>query len=84
MKPGSLVSETEKAIRAVKERLGDIEAIVVFNCILRYIEYEEERNLPEIFNILNIAPLCGFNTYGEQYDGLHINQSMTMLIFGKA
>lgn len=83
MKPGNLVSETEKAVRAVKERLGDISAIVVFNCILRYIEYEEERNIPEIFNILNIAPLCGFNTYGEQCDGLHINQTMTMLVFGR-
>ncbi len=83
MDPGNLIAETGKAIDTARDKLGKISAMIVFNCLLRYIESEVQRNTLEISKMLSVAPVCGFNTYGEQYEGLHINQTLTMLVFGE-
>ncbi|MDK2878996.1 MAG: hypothetical protein PWR06_1712 [Thermoanaerobacteraceae bacterium] len=84
MDPGNLIAETGKAVDTARNKLGKINAMIVFNCCLRYIESEVQRSTLEISKILSAAPVCGFNTYGEQYEGLHINQTLTMLVFGEA
>lgn len=83
MDPGNLIVETRKAIDTVQKKLGKISAMIVFNCLLRYIESEVQKSTSEVSKVLSVAPVCGFNTYGEQYDGLHINQTLTMLVFGE-
>ncbi|MEM4385771.1 MAG: FIST N-terminal domain-containing protein [Candidatus Anstonellales archaeon] len=52
---------------------------LVFNCILRKLELQEESKLDEYHKNLNKIDTIGFHTYGEQMVG-HINQTATMLI----
>ena len=68
------------------EKIG---AIVIFNCILRYLltERENVNDLKIIRELLGDVPVIGFNTYGEQGSTLggsigHYNQTSTMLLIG--
>jgi hypothetical protein len=83
MAPGDLIKETRNAVETVRNKFFHIEAMIVFNCLLRYIESEVEKKTADISKLLQDLPVCGFNTYGEQYNGLHINQTLTMFILGK-
>ncbi len=83
MRPGEMVDEVKDIISKAKSDLGDIGAVIAFNCILRYHKLLKLGNLKESFEALQTLPVIGFNTYGEQYNGLHINQTLTLLIFGK-
>ncbi len=84
MNPGDVKSNLAAAVKGVEEELnGSVSAIIAFNCILRYLEAEKKKISPELFEILKVAPVIGFATYGEQYNALHINQTLTMLAFGE-
>ena len=83
MRPGHIIQETHDVIKKIQHEMSDISGIISFNCILRYRQSAREGNLNNLIKELNIAPLIGFNTYGEQYNGLHVNQTMTFIVFGK-
>lgn len=53
------------------------EAVIGFDCILRRIEVEDHQLIGEASEILRDHRVVGFNSYGEQIDGLHVNHTMT-------
>lgn len=59
--------------------------IVTFtsNCILRKILFEQEACSSFVNNCLSKINAFGFTSYGEQYNGFHINQTMVTLTFYK-
>ncbi len=60
--------------------------VVGFNCILRALEATGSALHPEQSAILQQScdALIGFDTYGEQLNGLHINQTLVAVGFGCA
>ncbi len=52
-------------------------AIIGCDCILRRLEAEETQAVGEVSRILARHGVVGFNTYGEQFDMLHVNQTLT-------
>lgn len=75
-----IVKETEAALNAKKEELGNISGIINFNCILRTLELEAKNQTDAYGALFSDIPTIGFSTYGEEYIG-HINQTATMLLF---
>lgn len=62
----------------------EVDASLVFECSLRRNDIlkasEDEKNrLLELFNQINAV---GFHTYGEQFNSVHINQTLTGLLIG--
>ncbi|MBU0781632.1 MAG: FIST C-terminal domain-containing protein, partial [Alphaproteobacteria bacterium] len=53
------------------------DTIIAFDCILRRIEAEQKQQGGAVSRVLADHNVVGFSTYGEQYSGLHINQTMT-------
>lgn len=53
------------------------EAIWACDCILRRIEAEQTQQTRGLSDVLARHRVVGFSTYGEQVDGLHVNQTMT-------
>jgi hypothetical protein len=53
------------------------DTIIGFDCILRRIEAEQKQQSGAVSQVLADHNVVGFSTYGEQYNGLHINQTMT-------
>lgn len=84
MEPGDMIEDTGRAIRDTEERLGGrIGCLFIFNCLGRYLEAEAKGITAQLFAEYSVAPLIGFNTYGEQYCSLHINHTFTGLALGK-
>ena len=47
------------------------------DCFLRRLELEDSGDLEQIGRYLQGQRVMGFNTYGEQFNGMHINQTFT-------
>jgi len=55
--------------------------MLVCNCILRRLEAESHNSIQDLARVLQHSSkhVFGFDTYGEQWQGLHINQTMVAL-----
>ena len=53
------------------------EAIWACDCILRRIEAEQTQQTRALSAVLARNRVVGFSTYGEQINGMHVNQTMT-------
>jgi len=52
-------------------------AILACDCMLRRIEVQEKQLTGRISSLLSANRVIGFSTYGEQFNGLHVNQTLT-------
>lgn len=57
------------------------EQILGFDCLLRRIEAGQFQQTRAISDILTRHRVVGFNTYGEQFGALHVNQTLTGVAF---
>jgi hypothetical protein len=53
------------------------ETIIGCDCILRRLEVEQVQGLREMSRILSRHHVVGFSTYGEQFNSVHVNQTLT-------
>jgi hypothetical protein len=53
------------------------EAIIGCDCILRRLEVEQIQGLRDMSRIYAANNVIGFNTYGEQFGSVHVNQTFT-------
>lgn len=75
---------TKKALDDIKCRLGEIDFVLGFDCVLRQIDARNRQVTHRISEIYRDYKVLGFNTYGEQYRSLHLNQTLTGVAFGTA
>lgn len=59
------------------DRRGRPEAILACDCILRRLAVEQVQGVREVSRILAAHHVVGFSTYGEQFNSVHVNQTMT-------
>ncbi|MDD7970005.1 FIST N-terminal domain-containing protein [Roseinatronobacter alkalisoli] len=60
---------------------GPLPAILACDCILRRLEAENTQQRRNISDVLDRYQVAGFNTYGEQFNLVHVNQTFTGLAF---
>ncbi|MBN1320211.1 MAG: FIST C-terminal domain-containing protein [Thermoleophilia bacterium] len=80
---GNLAADLEDAFERVRHKLGQPGLVIACDCILRNLEVEQsglKERVAEVFRRHNAA---GFATYGEQLHGLHVNQTLTGIAFGR-
>lgn len=58
-------------------RRGQPEAVLACDCILRRLAVEKSQATLEVSRILAEHKVLGFSTYGEQFNSVHVNQTMT-------
>lgn len=66
----------------ISERIGGLEFVLCFDCILRRLEAERLNITKDLLSIFDRYNMIGFNTYGEQYRSLHLSQTLTGLAIG--
>jgi hypothetical protein len=81
-KSGDLVEDLDSVFHKLHEDLGEVEAVLGFDCILRYIEMEQGQMLRPVSELLRRNKVVGFNTYGEQFGTMHMSQTFTGIAFG--
>lgn len=77
MSPGPLLDNLQNLFDGLQARLGDLLLTIGCDCFLRRLELEDRGGLEQISQFLREQRVMGFNTYGEQFNGMHINQTFT-------
>jgi hypothetical protein len=80
--PRGMVESTRTALRNVGERLGGVDMILGFDCVLRRLDARNRQVFREISELYRENNVIGFGTYGEQYRSMHLNQTFTGIAFG--
>ncbi|MBS7663123.1 FIST signal transduction protein [Pseudomonas lalucatii] len=82
MRPGPLLANLEGAFDGLRRRLGPVLLTIGCDCFLRRLEIEAEDGVEAVAALLRSQRVIGFNTYGEQFNGMHINQTFTGVAIG--
>ena len=77
-----LVRNLETALAQVRARIGPPQVVLTFDCILRKLEIAQTGVEQPVTEVLRANNAVGFNTYGEQYCGVHMNQTLTGVAIG--
>ncbi len=56
---------------------GPPDVVLACDCILRRIEAERTQSVGALSQILSDNRVVGFSTYGEQFNSMHVNQTLT-------
>ncbi|MBN9242767.1 MAG: FIST signal transduction protein [Mesorhizobium sp.] len=81
--PKGMVETTRAALKEVEQRLGGIDMILGFDCVLRRLDAENRQVRRDISELYRDHRVIGFGTYGEQYRSMHLNQTFTGIAFGQ-
>ena len=80
--PKGMVETTRGALDDVERRLGGIDMVLGFDCVLRRLDAENRQVRRDISELYRNRRVIGFGTYGEQYRSMHLNQTFTGIAFG--
>jgi hypothetical protein len=83
MQPGSMIEDLDRHFRRIEEEIGAPLLTIGCDCFLRRLEAEYRGEADAMSGYLQQHRVIGFNTYGEQYDGMHINQTFTGVVIGR-
>lgn len=83
MEPGSLLDSVRAQIEASERVVGKPLVTLACDCFLRRLEAELTGQLDDVTGFLRQHKVVGFNTYGEQFNGMHINQTFTGVVIGQ-
>lgn len=81
--PKGMVESTRAALRDVEDRLGGIDMILGFDCVLRKLDARNRQVFRDISELYRANKVIGFGTYGEQYRSMHLNQTFIGIAFGE-
>jgi hypothetical protein len=79
-----LIDNLERTFESLRETLGELELVLVCDCILRHLEMSQNQTRDVAADVFKAHRAAGFSTYGEQYGGVHVNQTLTGIAFGRA
>ena len=68
--------------QSVKESFGTPELVIGFDCIHRGLSLEKAQTKRLASDVLAANNVIGFCTYGEQFAGMHLNQTFTAVAIG--
>jgi hypothetical protein len=77
-----LVANLEDAFRSICSEIGQPQIILGCECIMRRLEVEQKGLLARVTELMERNRVSGFVTYGEQYRGVHVNQTFSGIAIG--
>ncbi len=83
MNTTSLLDNVNQLFQGLNQRLGEPLITIGCDCFLRRLEIDSKGGQQAIEEVLQKQHVIGFNTYGEQFNGMHINQTFTGVAIGR-
>ena len=77
-----LLENLEAAFSRVRAQIGPPQLVLTCDCILRKLEIDQQGLQKAVGEVLLRNNSLGFNTYGEQFCGVHVNQTLTAVALG--
>jgi len=82
-RPRDILSTTAGALQELDAALGGIDMVIGFDCILRRLDAETRQIRHQMAELYKKYSIAGFHTYGEQFNAMHLNQTLTGIAFGQ-
>jgi hypothetical protein len=80
--PGNLVESLRTLLAEVEAHVPKLGLVLGCDCILRRLETERRGEAGLVRDALRGYPFIGFSSYGEQFNGIHVNHTLTGLALG--
>jgi hypothetical protein len=77
-----LLKNLEQTLTQIRADIGPPQLVICCDCILRKLEILGGSEKDRVFGIFQQNNAIGFNTYGEQFNGVHINQTLVGIAIG--
>lgn len=80
--PVDRIAGMEALFQDIHAHVGPVDRIIAFDCVLNRIDAEQRQISRDVSALYARHRVIGFNTYGEQYHALHVNQTFSGLAIG--
>jgi hypothetical protein len=80
---GNLVQDLQLEFADIRATIGDTRVVIGCDCILRKVEVAQDGMTDRVERLFRDHNVVGFNSYGEQYRGVHVNQTLTGIAIGR-
>jgi hypothetical protein len=80
---GDLLEDLKRTLAGLTDAIGALQLVIGCDCILRRLEVIENGIGSRLEALVREHNLVGFNSYGEQYRGIHVNQTLTGVAIGR-
>lgn len=77
-----LAQDLELTLARLERSVGGLQTTITFDCILRRLECERLDTTAAVSALFERGRSIGFSTYGEQFRGIHVNQTLTGVAIG--
>jgi hypothetical protein len=81
-RPQDILQSTASKLEQLDAQLSGIDLVVGFDCMLRRLDAETRQIRHQLDELYRKHSLAGFHTYGEQFNAMHLNQTLTGIAFG--
>jgi hypothetical protein len=75
---------TQETLEEIAQEIGGIDLVIGFDCVLRRLDAENRQIRHQMDELYRRFGVVGFHSYGEQFNAMHLNQTLTGIAFGKA
>jgi hypothetical protein len=79
-----LLDNLTQAFERVRADIGPPQLVLGCDCVLRKLEISQSELIDSVGEVLTHNKVIGFNTYGEQFQGVHVNQTFVGIAIGSA
>ena len=79
-----LVDNLEQTLNEIAQQIGPPQLVIGCDCILRHLECQQKNLTERMSELLRRYHVIGFSTYGEQFNGMHVNQTFTGIAIGSS
>ena len=77
-----LQTNLEQALARIRAEVGEPQIVLGFDCILRRLEIAHSGSTEGVADLFARNNTTGFSTYGEQFRGVHVNQTFVGIAVG--
>jgi hypothetical protein len=80
---GDCLTNLQELFDKTEAEMGEVSFYLGFDCILRRIDAERHQKTRELSELFRNHNVIGFNTYGEQFRSMHLNETFTGIAIGR-
>ncbi len=79
---GDLAGNLRASFAELQAAIGPPALVIAFDCMLRGVELDQRGIRAQVGGIMDAHSAVGFSTYGEQYDAMHVNHTLSGIAIG--
>lgn len=81
--PRDILESLNDTFAEVEAEIGVPDVYVAFDCVLRRLDAQQRQLTQQLSGLYRKHRVIGFNSYGEQYRSMHLNQTLTGVAIGR-